>query len=187
LISRTCVSLDQKRSCHHAQPLLQDLADKFNESVTLSVPNTHDGLDLVAEAAGSHVVGIVSRNMVGERYPMHASSTGKVLLAERSADELRRMLPEKLEAFTPYTITDRTALIKELAQVREQGFAIIDNELEYELLSLSRPIRDSAGTLVAILTLNGPRSRFGRSQIPEALQQMQITADRLTELFWRGL
>ncbi|GAA2804926.1 IclR family transcriptional regulator [Saccharopolyspora taberi] len=169
----------------HAQPVLQELADKFNESVTLSVPNAQDGLDLVAEAAGSHVVGIVSRNMVGQRYPMHASSTGKVLLAEQSPERLRTMLPDELEAFTPYTITDRTALLKELEQVREQGFAIIDNELEHELLSLSRPIRDSAGTLVAILTLNGPRSRFGRAQIPEALQQMQRTADQLTELFWR--
>ncbi|MHA6800128.1 IclR family transcriptional regulator [Bounagaea algeriensis] len=169
----------------HAQPLLQELADTFNESVTLSVPNPQDGLDLIAEAVGSHVVGVLSQNMVGQRYPMHASSTGKVLLAEQPADKLERMLPDKLDAFTPHTITDRATLVKELEQVREQDFAIIDNELEYELLSLSRPIRDSAGTLVAILTLNGPRNRFGRAQIPEALQQMQSTADRLTDLFWR--
>lgn len=169
----------------HAQPLLQELADKFNESVTLSIPNAQDGLDLVAEAAGSHVVGVLSQNMVGQRYPMHASSTGKVLLAEQSAEKLRATLPEELQAFTPHTITDRDTLLKELAQVREQDFAIIDNELEPELLSLSRPIRDSAGTLVAILTLNGPRSRFGRARIPEALQQMQNIVDRLVELFWR--
>lgn len=169
----------------HAQPLLQELADHFNESVTLSIPNSQDGLDLVAEAAGSHVVGVLSQNMVGQHYPMHASSTGKVLLAEQPAEKLRRTLPDALEAFTPYTITDRTALLKELEQVHEQGFAIIDNELEPELLSLSRPIRDSAGTLVAILTLNGPRSRFGRARIPEALQQMEHIVDRLTELFWR--
>ncbi|MHA6804577.1 IclR family transcriptional regulator [Salinifilum ghardaiensis] len=169
----------------HAQPLLQELADAFNESVTLSVPNAQDGLDLIAEAAGSHVVGVLSRNMVGQRYPMHASSTGKVLLAEQPADKLQRMLPEELDAFTPHTITDRATLLKELEQVREQGFAIIDNELEYELLSLSRPIRDSAGTLVAILTLNGPRNRFGRAHIPDALHQMQSIVDRLIDLFWR--
>ncbi|MFC4562399.1 IclR family transcriptional regulator [Nocardiopsis mangrovi] len=169
----------------HAQPLLQELADRFNESVTLSIPNAQDALDLVAEAAGSHVVGVLSRNMVGQRYPMHASSTGKVLLAEQSADKLRATLPERLEAFTPHTITDRATLLKELEQVREQDFAIIDNELEPELLSLSRPIRDSAGSLVAILTLSGPRARFGRARIPEALQQMQSTVERLAELFWR--
>jgi len=169
----------------HAQPLLQELADRFNESVTLSVPSGENELDLIAEAAGSHVLGVTGRNMVGQRYPLHASSTGKVLLAEKSAEELRRTLPEKLEAYTPQTITDREALIRELEQVREQGFAIIDNELEPELLSLSRPIRDAAGTLVAILTVNGPRSRFTRARIPEALQEMQKTIERMTDLFWR--
>ncbi|GHE76314.1 transcriptional regulator [Amycolatopsis deserti] len=168
-----------------AQPLLQDLADKFNESVTLSVPNAEGGLDLVAEAAGSHVLGVLGRNMIGQRYPLHASSTGKVLLAEQPAERLPALLPEKLEAYTPHTITDHAALLRELEQVREQGFAIIDNELEPELLSVSRPIRDAAGTLVAILTLNGPRNRFGRDKIPEALHQMQGTVDHLVEVFWR--
>ncbi|OXM75100.1 MULTISPECIES: IclR family transcriptional regulator [Amycolatopsis] len=167
-----------------AQPLLQELADKFNESVTLSVPNAEGGLDLVAEAAGSHVLGVLGRNMIGQRYPLHASSTGKVLLAEQPPERLPALLPEKLEAYTPHTITDRAVLLRELEQVREQGFAIIDNELEPELLSLSRPIRDASGTLVAILTLNGPRTRFGRAQIPEALNQMQNTIDRLSEAFW---
>jgi DNA-binding IclR family transcriptional regulator len=168
-----------------ASPLLQELADKFNESVTLSVPNGRDGLDLVAEAAGSHVVGIRAQGMVGQQYPLHASSSGKILLAELPVERVIAMLPEKLEAYTPHTITDRTKLLQEIDQVREQGFAIIDNELEQELISLSRPVRDSSGTLVAILTLNGPRYRFGRARIPEALQQMQEIVDRLVDLFWQ--
>jgi DNA-binding IclR family transcriptional regulator len=167
-----------------AQPLLQELADRFNESVTLSVPNAQDGLDLVAEAAGSHVVGIRAHGMVGQQFPLHASSSGKVLLADMPSAKAIAMLPDKLEAYTPYTITDRNTLLKELDQIREQGFAVIDNELEEELMSLSRPVRDSAGTLVAILTLNSPRYRFGRARIPEALQQMQEIVDRLVELFW---
>lgn len=172
-----------------AQPLLQELADKFNESATLSVPNPHDGLDLVAEAFGSHLVGIVSgmssQHMVGQKYPLHASSSGKVLLAAMPFAKVIAMLPEKLEAFTAHTITDRTVLLKELDQVREQGFAVIDNELEEELISLSRPVRDSSGTMVAILTVNGPRYRFGRARIPEALHQMQDIVDRLVDAFWQ--
>jgi DNA-binding IclR family transcriptional regulator len=171
-----------------AQPLLQELADKFNESVTLSVPNPQNGLDLVAEAAGSHVVGITSRmshHMVGKQYPLHASSSGKVLLAEMPVEKVVAMLPEQLEAYTPHTITDRAVLLRELDQVREQGFGIIDNELEEELISLSRPVRDSSGNMVAILTLNGPRYRFGRARIPEALQHMQDIVDRLADAFWQ--
>jgi DNA-binding IclR family transcriptional regulator len=83
------------------------------------------------------------------------------------------------------TITDRAVLLKELEQVREQGFAIIDNELEEELLSLSRPVRDTSGVMVATISLNGPRYRFGRARIPEALHHMQDVVDRLVDVFWQ--
>jgi DNA-binding IclR family transcriptional regulator len=171
-----------------AQPLLQDLADDLNESVTLAVPNTNDGLDLVAEATGTHVIGITSRHssqMIGQRYPLHASSSGKVLLAEWSAEKIGAVLPGQLEAYTAETITDRAVLLKELILVREQGYGIIDNELEAELISLSRPVRDSSGTLVAILTLNSPRYRLGRELIPAVLQRMQRTVEQLAGAFWQ--
>ena len=168
-----------------AQPLLQELADKTNETVTLSVPDSHDGLDLIAEATGSHMVGMMARNMIGRQYPLHASSSGKVLLAEMPAEKVKLLLPEKLEAYASQTITDRRVLLKELTQVREQGFSIIDNELEEELLSLSRPIRDSSGTMVAVISVNGPRYRFTRDRIPGALEQMQHVIDRLADVFWQ--
>ncbi|MFC9556667.1 IclR family transcriptional regulator [Rhodococcus sp. NPDC056960] len=171
-----------------AQPLLQELADKFNETVTLSVPNLRDGLDLIAEASGSHVVGITSRmsgRMIGEQYPFHASSSGKVLLADWPIEKVVAQLPEKLEAYTSHTITDRAVLLRELDQVREQGYGVIDNELEEELLSLSRPVRDPSGNMVGVLSLNGPRYRFGRDRIPEGLHQMQLTIDRLVDELWQ--
>ena len=123
-----------------ALPLLRELADQFNETVTLSVPNAKDELDLIAEAAGSHVVGTTSRmshHMIGKQFPLHASSSGKVLLAEWPIKKIVGRLPERLDAFTAHTITDRTALLAELDQIRESGFALIDNELEEELISLS--------------------------------------------------
>lgn len=168
------------------QPLLQELADKFNETVSMSVPNGQDGLDLIAEAFGSHLVGMSSSlHMVGQQWPLHASSSGKVLLAELPPEKVISILPEQLPAFTEHTITDRKALLRELQQIREQGFGVIDNELEEGLLSLSRPIRDASGTLVAVLTINAPRYRFGRDRIPEALQYMQDVVDRLVEALWQ--
>lgn len=170
------------------QPLLQELADKFNETVSLSIPNPQDGLDLVAEAFGSHLVGMgsgMAPHMVGEQWPLHASSSGKVMLAEMPAEKVMALLPEELPAFTEHTITDRKALVRELQQTHEQGFGVIDNELEEGLLSLSRPVRDASGTMVAILTINAPRYRFGRDRIPEALQYMQQIVDRLVEALWQ--
>ncbi|MEV5845443.1 IclR family transcriptional regulator [Streptomyces sp. NPDC051985] len=168
-----------------AQPLLQELADKCNETVTLSVPNLEDGLDLIAEAAGSQLIGLSAQNMIGQHWPLHASSSGKVLLAEWPVEKVKSLLPEKLPAHASRTITNRADLLKELEQVREQGFSVIDNELEEGLLSLSRPVRDSSGVLVAVLALNGPRYRFGRVRIPEALQDMQATIDRIVDVAWQ--
>ncbi|GAB2762469.1 IclR family transcriptional regulator [Salinifilum aidingensis] len=168
------------------QPALDELAAELSETVTLAVPNQRHDFDLVAEAAGPHVVGAAVRNVVGEHFPLHASSTGKVLLAEMPAEKVRQLLPEKLETYTSQTIADREVLLSELEKVREQGYSVLDNELEEELLSLSCPVRDVAGTLVAVLTVDGPRYRFGRDRIPSALQSLQKSAERIAALLWHG-
>ncbi|MFC9685918.1 IclR family transcriptional regulator, partial [Streptomyces sp. NPDC056948] len=169
------------------QPILDELAETLRETVTMSVP-TPPGreLDLIAAAKGAHVVGVSVGALIGQHWPLHASSTGKILLAELTAEDLEKALPERLESLTRDTIVDRDALFRELQQVREQGYSIIDNELEEGLLSLSRPLRDSAGSLVAILTVDAPRYRFGRDRIPEALQRMQGATDQLVDLMWPG-
>lgn len=169
------------------QPVLDELAETLSETVTVSVPlPSGRELDLIAAATGSHVVSVSVRTLIGGQWPLHASSTGKILLAEMDQDTLMTLLPPRLEALTPDTIVDRDILMREVQQVREQGYSIIDNELEEGLLSLSRPVRDSAGSLVAVLTVDAPRYRFGRDRIPEALQQMQRTTGRLVGLMWPG-
>ncbi|WP_017613113.1 IclR family transcriptional regulator [Nocardiopsis salina] len=166
------------------QPVMDDLAARLNESATLSVPRGDDDLELIADASGPHVVGGGLGKYIGRRFPLHASSTGKVLLAELPTERLAAVLPEELEAFASRTVTDRAVLAQELSEVREQGYAVIDNELEEGLLSLSRPVRDSAGNLAAVLTVNGPRYRFGRDRIPDALQGMQETVNAIVDVLW---
>ncbi|WP_231849731.1 IclR family transcriptional regulator [Saccharopolyspora erythraea] len=168
------------------QPALDELAAELSETVTLAVPTPRHDFDIVAEATGPHVVGVAVHKVVGKRFPLHATSTGKTLLAEMSPEQVRDLLPEELEAFASRTIVDREALLRELKEVHEQGYAVIDNELEEELLSVSRPVRDSAGAVAAVLTVEGPRYRFGRARIPSALQSMQATAARVAALLWHG-
>ncbi|GAA1108379.1 IclR family transcriptional regulator [Nocardiopsis composta] len=168
------------------QPVLDDLAAELNETATLSIPMGDDDFELIAEATSSHMVGVTMAKNVGRHFPLHASSTGKTLLAELPKDRVESLLPSTLEAFASRTITDRDALLKELTEIREQGYSVIDNEFEEGLLSLSRPVRDSSGKLAAVLTVEGPRYRLGRDRIPEALQQMQATVDRLVGVLWEG-
>ncbi|MFP5020783.1 IclR family transcriptional regulator [Pseudonocardia phyllosphaerae] len=167
------------------EPYVEELADEFNETITLSAVGSGNRLELVAEAAGSRLVGAAGlEGMVGKQYPLHASSSGKVLLAELTTDDVTRLLPAELEAFTSSTITDRDDLFRELGHVREQGYAVIDNELEDGLLAVSCPVRDSTGALAAVLNLTAPRYRFGRDRIAQAVTSMRRTADRLTAALW---
>jgi DNA-binding IclR family transcriptional regulator len=101
-----------------AQPLLDELATTLNETVNLSVPNAADDYDVVAEATGSHMVNVSVRKRVGHHYPLHASATGKIILAELPSDKLAAAIPDELQRFTSKTITSRSALIRELKHVR---------------------------------------------------------------------
>jgi len=163
-----------------AQPVLQGLVDGFSELAFLYVPNATEGLDLVAKATGSHFIG---RSQHGEQQlPLYASSSGRVLLADMPEEKAKALLPELLK---PYTITDRAALVTELKLIRTQGFGIVHHADE-GLISLSQPVRDSSGTIVAILAINGARCHPGTAHRPDVvvLQRMQRAVDQLTDTFW---
>jgi DNA-binding IclR family transcriptional regulator len=97
-----------------------------------------------------------------------------VLLAYLSETEFLRTLPSELKRFTPHTITDRTHLRQELAQARERGFAIAQEEMEQGLNVVAAPIRNHAGSVIAAVSIAGPAYRV----TPETFQTL---AARLVE------
>lgn len=98
---------------------------------------------------------------VGHRNFAHCTSTGKVLLAHLSSDELDALLRGRtLEAKTPYTITDPSRLREELDCVRLRGNATNINEGEEGLASVAAPIRDASGQVIAAISVAGPVSRL---------------------------
>lgn len=107
-----------------ARPHLDKLAEETTETIHLA---RLDGPNVVylATRQSQHYLRPFTR--VGRRLPAHSTSLGKALLATHSDDQVRALLPERLEALTAHTITDREKLIDELHAVRERGYAI-DNE-----------------------------------------------------------
>jgi len=94
------------------------------------------------------------------RWPLHASATGKLLLAELSAEEVGLATGEELEQVTEKTITNPEKLAVELARIRQQGWASTIDELEDGIISFAVPIRDEAGDLIAALTFVAPTHRI---------------------------
>ena len=81
----------------------------------------------------------------------------------------------ELKAFTPLTKTDPDQLVGELAKVRSQGFAVIDQELELGLCSIAVPLRNDHGMVVAALNIGAPAAQFGASQLADLFLEPLLT------------
>jgi IclR family transcriptional regulator, pca regulon regulatory protein len=140
-----------------AEPHLKTLVADVNESSSVSVL---DGQDVVyiARVPFSRIMTVAIS--VGTRFPAYATSMGRVLLAGLSEAELESYVAGvRMERITPRTIASEPALKAELAKVRTQGFAVVDQELEEGLRAVAAPIRDRSGAVVAALNVSTHASR----------------------------
>ncbi|WP_216215969.1 IclR family transcriptional regulator [Amycolatopsis aidingensis] len=147
-----------------AQPHLERLSAEVHESCSVSVL---EGTDIVyvARVAVSRIMAVTIN--VGTRFPAHATSMGHVLLAGLPEPELARYLEQaRLDRLTSHTLTSAPALRAELARVREQGWALVDQELEEGLRSVAAPVRDRGGQVVAAVNVS---THAGRTS-PETLR-----------------
>lgn len=140
-----------------AEPHLEGLVAEVNESSSVSVL---DGADIVyvARVPTSRIMTVAIS--VGTRFPAYATSMGRVLLAGLSDEALTGYLERQtIERLTAHTITSATALRAELARVRGQGWALVDQELEIGLRAVAAPIRDRSGHTVAAVNISAHASR----------------------------
>ncbi|MEV0676416.1 IclR family transcriptional regulator C-terminal domain-containing protein [Actinosynnema sp. NPDC050436] len=140
-----------------AQPHLERLSAEVRESTSASVL---DGADVVyvARFAVSRIMAVSIT--VGTRFPAYATSMGHVLLAGLPAGEFTAYLDTvRLEAFTPHTLASPDDLRAEVGKVRDQGWALVDQELEEGLRSIAAPVRDRSGRVVAAVNVSTHASR----------------------------
>jgi len=143
-------------------PLLERLATETGETATLEV--LHDGQVLILdEVAGPHVLS--ASGHIGTRWPLHATSTGKVLLAFQAA--ALDALQEPLTGYTRSTLTDLGALRRELERVRERGYGIVLGELEEGFNAVAVPVRDALGEVAGAVSLGGYAARLGRRELTD--------------------
>lgn len=139
--------------------VVEEIAEELSETVTLSLRQGVYELDLILQVA-PRTIGMTMSDMQGMRWPLHASATGKLLLAELSPEEVRLATGGELEQLTEKTIIDPEMLAEELARVRNQGWASTVDELEDGIFSVTVPIRDEASDLIAALTFVAPTHRI---------------------------
>ncbi|MBP3891575.1 MAG: IclR family transcriptional regulator [Solobacterium sp.] len=144
-----------------AVPVMKRLNKRFGETVHLGAEDNGEILYLEKVAADS-LVSIMSE--VGIRLPMHCSGLGKVLLAQKSEAELKRLISQKgLPALTKRTITTKTKLDEELEKVRKQGYALDDGEIMEGLRCVAAPVNDANGKTRYAISVSGQvRDLYGK-------------------------
>ena len=141
-----------------AEPHLERLVAEVHESSSVSVLDGEE-IVYVARVPTARIM-TVSIN-VGTRFPAYATSMGRVLLAALAEPSLVAYLAGvQLRRLSPRTVTSAQALRGELAKVRKQGWALVDQELEEGLRSVAVPIRDRNGAVVAAANLSAHASRM---------------------------
>ena len=142
-----------------ARPHLVELASDLGEAAGLSIA---DGFEVhyIDQIETEHQVRI--RDWTGSRVPMHAVSSGLVLLAHLPPSTLDAYLARPIERFTPKTTTDPSALRARLRQVRSDGFAWVHEEFAEGLNSVAAPVADETGAIAAAIHVHGPAYRFPR-------------------------
>jgi DNA-binding IclR family transcriptional regulator len=140
-----------------SRPELEWLAEETGETASIEVIRGSDAL-ILDEVAGQHMLGSVPS--IGMRWPVHVTSTGKVILAYLSPVERKAILPRRLVPLTDYTIIDLATFEEDLAQVRRQGYAVGRDELEVGFVAIAAPVFDHRGHVDAAVSIGGPSIRF---------------------------
>ena len=141
-----------------AQPILERMSATFRESFSVA---TLDGDDIVyvARTVGSRVLAVDLH--IGSRLPAYCTSMGRVLLAYLPPEELEAYLARAvLTPHTTRTITTVEKLQLALRNVRRNGYAVVDQELEVGLRSLAVPVFAPSGRVVATVNLSGNAPRM---------------------------
>lgn len=166
---------------HLAQPDMEALVREIGESCSAAVLEGDDIVYVLRVPAGK----IMAINLgVGSRLPAHCTSMGRVLLAGLDEAALTQRLGGlTLTAHTARTQTDRVALLAELQQVRAQGYALVDGELEEGLVSMAAPIVNRSGRVVAAINISGQVARTPVTQMTQQLlPRLLTTAQRINAL-----
>jgi IclR family pca regulon transcriptional regulator len=158
--------------------VLRQLSQRLNESSSIAILDGDDIL-YIARASTSRIMTIDLD--IGSRLPANCTSMGRVLLSRLDSAELeRRLAGTRLVHHTAHTLGTVEALRKELRSVREQGFAVIDQELEIGLRSIAVPILDGSGKAVAAINIGIHAARASiQDMIQRFLPLLQEAAEEL--------
>jgi IclR family KDG regulon transcriptional repressor len=168
-----------------ARPIIRDLVDELNETVHL-VSLQRDEIIYIEKVEGHSALTIYSH--IGKRAPFHSTGVGKAILAHLNENEANRILSSiNLESFTKYTMTNIEEIKEQLHSIREQGYAVDDEEIELGLKCIAAPIFNHQGNVIASISCAAPKMRLDENRLPQVIAGIKRAAAEISsDLGYRG-
>jgi IclR family acetate operon transcriptional repressor len=171
-------ALDESALLSLATPVLERLSAQTGETTHLAIRSQQE-IVVIARTAASGLLQLAGRT--GSVRPAHATALGKMLLAAMAPDDLDQLVKVlPLDQFTPKTITDRRALVREVDDVRRQGIAYDDGEYDVDVRCVAVPVRDFAGRCAGAIGLSGPVWRLSLQSVQDKSRQLRTAAAELS-------
>lgn len=167
----------------HARPYLEELCRQSSYTVSLAVLDGPEIVYVDRVRSSRRTQGGVDLDLSpGARLPAYCTAMGKLLMAFLPEDEQRTLLAEvKPTRMGPNTITSKTQLRAELENIREEGFAVNDQELAPELYAIAAPVRSESHEVVAAVSMTAHASMISLEELVEHLgPHLVAAADRVS-------
>lgn len=173
------IYIRQSGFLQQAKSVLEQLVAGVGETAYVGILKGSEAV-YVDAVESNQTVRVVNR--IGQQVPLHATAVGKVQAAYLSDDEIDRLLPGDLAAYTPTTLTDKKELKKQLKKIEVQGFAIDNEEFEREVRCAAAPVHDYTRKVVGSLAISGPAYRMTDDRLRrEILPALQSAAEQLSK------
>jgi IclR family transcriptional regulator, KDG regulon repressor len=174
--SKLLESIDLRKE---VKPYLQELEKETNEVIHLVVYDQGEVI-YIEKLEGTETLRMHSK--VGKRAPMHCTAVGKAILAHLPSNVVLDILERKgMPRHTDKTITDQDEFLKELAQVKQKGYALDLEENEYGIRCIAVPIFDHVGRVIAAVSVSGPTIRMTDERIEQLQARMLQIGKQISE------
>ena len=169
-----------------ARPHLENLMRQTGENANLTVRDGWEVVYIDHLHSDEHSLQLFTR--LGARVPLYCCGVGKVFMSVFSAEELDSYLSAtEFQSYTPHTIVDRERMRREMALIREQGYAIDDQEKEMGVRCVAAPIWGRGNQIIASLSISGATQRVSEDRISELAAMVVECGARISrELGWDG-
>ncbi len=163
-----------------AMGTLEALAHRTGEVANLVIPSGNRVIYIAqAQAPAQRAFGMFTQ--LGAWAPLHCTAVGKAMIAYWPEEELERVIEEGMPAYTVNTITNPLRMRSELAEIRQRGYAIDDEERELGVRCIASPVWNADDQLVAAISISGPSGRITPERFAELGGIVRWAAAQLSE------